>query len=83
MMPARKKYVGDGVYVEFDDYGSLKVTTENGVEATNTIILEPETWAHLKWLATICVEQRQAQPCDGDHPYPPCASAGCWHREPQ
>ncbi len=36
-----KEYLGDGVYAEADD-GILKLTTENGLEATNTIYLEPE-----------------------------------------
>lgn len=37
-----KQYLGDGVYVCTDGYG-LVVTTENGVEATNTVYLEPKT----------------------------------------
>ena len=35
-----KTYLGDAVYVEFDGY-CFKLTTENGVRATNTIYLEP------------------------------------------
>lgn len=47
-MPARKMYVGDGVYVEFiDDFGSIDLTTENGLEVTNRIQLEPEVWTRL------------------------------------
>lgn len=36
----RKVYVGDGVYAEFTSY-ELILTTENGIEVTNTIVLEP------------------------------------------
>lgn len=36
----RKKYLGDGVYAEFDEFG-ITLTTENGIEATNTVYLEP------------------------------------------
>ena len=79
-MPARKKYIGDGVYVEFSDLG-IDLTTENGLAVTNRIVLEPETWAHLQQI--VANHYEQVAPCDGDHAWPPCASAGCWHREPQ
>lgn len=36
-----KVYLGDGVYVEVES-GMIKLTTENGIEDTNTIYLEPE-----------------------------------------
>ena len=36
-----KDYLADGVYASFDGYG-IVLTTENGIEATNTIVLEPE-----------------------------------------
>lgn len=35
-------YLGDSVYADRDDFGALILTTENGIEASNTIILEPE-----------------------------------------
>ena len=38
-----KQYLGDGVYVEVDG-GMFKLTTENGIEATNTIYLEPPVY---------------------------------------
>ena len=47
-----KKYVGDGVYVAHDGF-SLVVTTEDGYQATNRIIFEPDVWQHL----LICVEE--------------------------
>ncbi len=37
-----KSHLGDGVYVDFDGSGSIVMTTENGVEVSNTIYLEPE-----------------------------------------
>jgi hypothetical protein len=47
-----KQYLGDGVYVRTDDAGNIILTTENGVEETNTIYLEPEVWSALqKWAA--------------------------------
>lgn len=41
-----KEYLGDGVYVE-PDCGGLRLTTENGINVTNTIVLEPEVYAAL------------------------------------
>lgn len=42
-----KRYLGDGVYVEFDGFG-ITLTTSNGIVDTNTIYLEPEVWENLK-----------------------------------
>lgn len=46
-----KSYLGDGVYVDLED-GMIKLTTEDGFRATNTIYLEPEVltamFAYLK-----------------------------------
>ena len=36
-----KRYLGDGVYAAFDGH-CVVLTTENGIETTNEIILEPE-----------------------------------------
>ena len=36
-----KDYLGDSVYAEFDGHG-IVLTTENGLGASNTIVLEPE-----------------------------------------
>ncbi len=37
-----KSHLGDGVYVDFDGSGSIVMTTEDGIEVSNTIYLEPE-----------------------------------------
>lgn len=39
----KKRYLGDGVFVDVDGHG-LVLTTENGVEETNRIVLEPEVY---------------------------------------
>jgi hypothetical protein len=41
-----KRYLGDGVYVQWS-MESLLLTTENGIEVTNQISLEPEVYAAL------------------------------------
>ena len=51
--PGDKAYIGYGVYVAVVN-GSIRLTTENGVEATNTIYLEPEIWRTLKlWVEDV------------------------------
>jgi hypothetical protein len=46
-----KTYVGDSVYADIDTAGAVVLTTENGIEATNTIVLEPEVLAvFLRWV---------------------------------
>jgi hypothetical protein len=42
-----KVYLGDGVYLDWDDFGTLVLTTENGIRETNRIVLEPEVYAAL------------------------------------
>jgi len=39
---AEKLYLGDAVYVDVTKHGEIILTTENGVRATNTIVLEPK-----------------------------------------
>lgn len=41
METSNKVYLGDGVYCEDDGHGII-LTTENGIEASNTIYLERE-----------------------------------------
>ena len=42
-----KDYLGDAVYAAESEFGELILTTENGISATNTIILEPQVIAAL------------------------------------
>lgn len=41
-----KQYIGDGVYIDYNGY-DIVLTTEDGITATNTIVLEPEVIYHL------------------------------------
>lgn len=60
-----KTYIGDGIYAEWDGY-TLVLTTENGYEATNTIVFEPREWQNLvNWFTKISVAP-QPQQTDGD-----------------
>ena len=43
----RKSYLGDSVYAAIDEAGALVLTTENGDEPSNTIILEDSVRAAL------------------------------------
>jgi len=42
----KKIYLGDGVYANFDGY-HVVLTTENGIEITNTIYLDPDALSSL------------------------------------
>ncbi|UCG53606.1 MAG: hypothetical protein JSW58_08615 [Candidatus Latescibacterota bacterium] len=42
-----KRYLGDGVYADYDGY-HIVLTTENGITTTNTIALEPPVMEALK-----------------------------------
>lgn len=42
-----KQYLGDGVYVDFDG-DSLVLTTENGIETTNRIVLDGNVYTALQ-----------------------------------
>ncbi len=39
-----KSYIGDGVYAQIDAGGRLVLTTEDGIDTTNIIVLEPEVY---------------------------------------
>lgn len=45
-METNKRYIGDGVFVDFDGY-HLWLTTNDGFDDTNRIALEPNVWAAL------------------------------------
>jgi len=46
MPNGQKAYLGDAVYVEFDGF-ALVLTTEDGIEATNRIVLEHAVYSAL------------------------------------
>lgn len=37
----RADYIGDGVYVDIDEYGDVILTTEDGISVQNRVVLEP------------------------------------------
>jgi uncharacterized protein YrrD len=57
-----KRYLGDGCYVALAE-GKIVLTTENGVEVTNEIVLEPEVAeAFLEFIHRVKLEtDRQAR----------------------
>lgn len=58
--PREKTYLGDGVYAVVGDYGDVVLTTEDGIRATNTIVLEAEVlYALIKWLDAVRASGRQ------------------------
>ena len=55
-----KRYIGDGVYVEFDGYG-LVLTTEDGIGVTNRIVLEQEVYQSMvQYVADVIDAQRES-----------------------
>lgn len=52
-----KEYLGDGVYVIKHQFG-ITLQTENGIEATNIIVMEPEVIeAFQTWLDRVFGER--------------------------
>ena len=50
---ARKVYLGDGAYAELVECGDVVLTAEDGITATDTIVLEPVVLrALMAWLST-------------------------------
>ena len=43
---SKLQYLGDGAYAEITAQG-IVLTTSNGIENTNRIVLEPEVWGTL------------------------------------
>lgn len=52
---SRKSYLGDGAYVDDGSFaGEIVLTTEDGIRATNRIVLGPrELDALITWLKTL------------------------------
>lgn len=58
-----KTYLGDGVYIELDEFGSVVMTTSDGIRDTNTIVLEPEVLASfIEWLRIVKKETKATYP---------------------
>lgn len=60
MIPG-KRYLGDGVYAEFDGF-AVRLTAENGLEATDTIVIEPDVWDALEQFqadVTLALRERE------------------------
>ncbi len=54
-----KQYLGDAVYARLDDFGGLILTTENGVETTNEIYLEPRVLEALLQFVRVEAERQK------------------------
>jgi len=58
-MNTRKQYIGDSVYAQFDGWNII-LTTEDGRDVSNTIVLEPEIYhALLKYVEAIKKSNRE------------------------
>jgi len=58
-----KEYLGDGVYAAWDeDLYAVVLTTENGIDVTTTIVLEPEVLDTLKkWITLALIRRTKAR----------------------
>ena len=54
-----KRYLGDGVYAAVER-GMVKLTTEDGVEVSNVVFLEPEVVEALKLFYTDAIQAARA-----------------------
>jgi len=58
---SHKDYLGDGVYVELDEFGMIKLTTSDGINDTNTIYLEPDVFVSFeRWCKRVRAEAANA-----------------------
>lgn len=56
-----KRYLGDAVYFEFDGFNVI-LTTEDGIRATNTIVMEPEVVSEfMRTVAKILKEHQHGE----------------------
>lgn len=58
-----KIYLGDAVYAEVDELGDLVLTTEDGIRATNRIVLEPSVLLALQEYVAVAF---RTEPKGGD-----------------
>lgn len=57
MTELKKEYLGDGAYVSFDGY-AIVLTTEDGLNTTNRVVLEPQILEHFEgWLDRLRSDQ--------------------------
>lgn len=52
----KKEYLGDGLYIEVE-YFALKVTSENGIEVLNTIVMESREFKALQSYYNRAIEE--------------------------
>lgn len=55
-----KTYLGDAVYLEINDLHDVILTTSDGVNITNRIVLEPEIYGFLLNAVTLEMKRRRA-----------------------
>lgn len=73
MSETEKAYLGDGAYVSYDGF-SLHITAENGISATDTVVLGPQEYAALLRFVARVIAAASNCPCgcsqslDPDHP---------------
>ena len=49
-----KIYLGDAVYADLTEYGEVILTTEDGIQKTNVIVMDGSVLAHFEmWLKEI------------------------------
>jgi hypothetical protein len=53
-----KQYIGDGVYVKYNNY-EIILTTKNGIAITNTIVLEAEVLNNLNEYLKVMFQTNQ------------------------
>jgi len=52
-----KEYLGDAVYAKYNSVlDCIVLTTEDGINTANTIVLEPDVWQALKEFAKRSIE---------------------------
>ena len=67
----KKDCLGDGVYIEMDNFGFV-LTTENGISVTNRIVLDDPTLnALLKWVEQTLAELEAKPMCPAGGPNTP------------
>lgn len=59
-----KAYIGDGVYAEVDAGNRIVLTTEDGIDISNTIIVQPEVMAKLLFFLGIA-QKLTTEPLQG------------------